>query len=58
MDQNFQQNSQVNTESSENDALQKEFKKNLARKRIFWTIFGIDIALLVFLLYEIVSLFF
>ena len=33
-------------------------KKNLSRKRIFWAICGIDIALLAFLLYEIISLFF
>lgn len=36
----------------------KEEKKNLSRKRIFWAICGIDIALLAFLLYEIISLFF
>jgi len=35
-----------------------EEKKNLSRKRIFWAICGIDIALLAFLLYEIISLFF
>ncbi len=33
-------------------------KKNLSRKRIFFAIVGIDIALLAFLLFEIISLFF
>lgn len=45
------------TAISEEDK-QKEEKKNLSKKRIFWTIVGIDIALLIFLLYEIISLFF
>ncbi len=59
MDQNYQQpNNQQGVGQVENDALQKEAKKNIARKRIFWTIFGIDVALLIFLLYEIISLFF
>ena len=41
-----------------NEERLKEEKKNLSRKRIFWAICGIDIALLAFLLYEIISLFF
>lgn len=41
-----------------NEERLREEKKNLSRKRIFWAICGIDIALLAFLLYEIISLFF
>lgn len=41
-----------------NEERLREEKKKLSRKRIFWAICGIDIALLAFLLYEIISLFF
>lgn len=37
---------------------QEEDRKNQSKKRIFWTIVGIDIALVIFLLYEVISLFF
>lgn len=47
----------TNTPNPEEERI-KEEKKNLSRKRIFWTIFGIDVALLAFLLHEIISLFF
>ncbi len=62
MDQNLQQptNEQLNSQNNQaafHNSISEE-KKNLSRKRIFWTIFGIDAALLAFLLYEIISLFF
>ena len=69
MDQNNPQiNQQMNSQSQPalnetnfpigNEERLREEKKNLSRKRIFWAICGIDIALLAFLLYEIISLFF
>ncbi len=62
MEQNGQQ---INPQSIEGQANISEqpnpdvvAKKNLSRKRIFFAILGIDIALLAFLLFEIISLFF
>lgn len=40
------------------EAKTEEDKKNISRKRIFWAIAGVDIALAIFLIYEIISLFF
>ncbi len=47
-------------QANETEQLNPELvaKKNLSRKRIFFAILGIDIALLAFLLFEIISLFF
>lgn len=60
VNQNSQQNSPIDgtTTSLSKEDKEKEAKKNISKKRIFWTIFGIDIALLIFLLYQIISLFF
>ncbi len=66
MEENNQQiNPQLNQQPLEGQATVQETpnpelvaKKNLSRKRIFYAILGIDIALIAFLLFEIISLFF
>lgn len=57
----FQQNAQpIDSQAKAVDpnAKSDEEKKNISRKRIFWAIAGVDIALAIFLVYEIISLFF
>ncbi len=62
MEQNTQyQNPQaIDTQANEMNPADPQTieKKNLSRKRIFFAILGIDAALLAFLLFEIISLFF
>ncbi len=62
MEQNTQQGNPQALEGQVNEVEQQNpelvAKKNLSRKRIFFAILGIDIALLAFLLFEIISLFF
>ena len=44
------------TLSDQSDA-EKERKKNLSKKRIFWAVVGVDIALVAVLIYGIIDLF-